>query len=108
MIVALLVVALAVAVKAAGSLPPPVPSIESGNLHQYVQDHGEALFEGFSRVRLANVHPGGAAAVKRELVEKSARSMFHNVATMSDAQKFKYLSGMHRRATEAEARGEWQ
>jgi len=107
MIVALLVVALAIASQAA-TLPPPVPSIESGNLHQYVQDHGKSLFEGFSRVRLSNVHPGGASAVKRELVEKSARSMFHNVATMSETQKFKYLTGMHRRATEADARGEWQ
>jgi len=107
MIGALLIVALAVFGRAA-ALPPTVPSIESGNLHEYVQNHGKSLFEGFSRVRLANVHPGGAAAVKRELVEKSARSMFHNVATMTDAQKFKYLTGMHRRATEAEARGEWQ
>ena len=82
--------------------PPSVPSIESGHIDTYMQDHGKPLFEQFARIRLANVHPGGANAVRDETVATTAKSMFQRAANMDAANKYKYLSGVHQRVTEHE------
>jgi len=76
---------------------PSVPSIDSGQLNTYMQDHGKPLFEQFARIRLESIHPGGASAVRDETVATTAQSMFARAANMDTAAQHKYLSGVHQR-----------